>query len=306
MLIPPVPQTSAPPPPYALFQLPGGARIYARAGAMIGRLAGADVQVDDPRVSEAHALVSLRGRDLKLLALGGAIEVDGRRAPRAALRAGQNIRLAVGLELEVLEVELPTSLLALEVGDAPALELAFPTASLIHDGALRLVRGFVLEARAHVWAEADRWRIRVGDALPEELREGDAWTVAGVELRAVRIPVEQIGAPSTVDRGRLHPPLRLVLSAENARIYVGEDEKALLSGQMARILSAVSDEPAPWHEPASEVWPAERDPLVLRQNWDAALYRLRRRLREAGVRDLVRTDGTGNVALALLPGDSVA
>jgi hypothetical protein len=285
--------------------LPDGRSIYARAGAIVGRLAGADVRIDDPRVSEAHALVSLRGRDLKLLALGGAIEVDGRRAPRAVLKARQSIRLAVGLELKVLDVVLPTSLIALEVGDAPAMELAFPTASLIHDGSLRLVRGFVLEARAHVWAEADRWRIRLGDSAPEELSEGGVWTIAGVELRAVRIPIEQIGAPSTIDRGRLHVPLRLHKTTDNMRIFEGEQEKVLLSGQMARILGAITDEPVPWHEPAGEVWPAERDPLVLRQNWDAALYRLRKRLRVAGLRDLVRTDGTGNVALALLPGDRV-
>ena len=44
---------------------------------------------------------------------------------------------------------------------------------------------------------------------------------------------------------------------------------------------------------------------TLRHRWDVALGRLRARLRELGVRDLVRSDGAGQLALELYDGDQV-
>ena len=37
----------------------------------------AALHLDDPRVSEAHAMVSIRGSELKLLALRGRFQIDG-------------------------------------------------------------------------------------------------------------------------------------------------------------------------------------------------------------------------------------
>ena len=65
--------------PYVIFQLPNGEVAKATPGSILGRLSSASVRIDDPRVSEAHALVSLRGSELKLLTLRGSIRVDGRR-----------------------------------------------------------------------------------------------------------------------------------------------------------------------------------------------------------------------------------
>ncbi len=62
---------------------------------------------------------------------------------------------------------------------------------------------------------------------------------------------------------------------------------------------------APWYVVAGEIWPRTRDLKVLRRNWDQCLNRLRKKLREGGIRDnLVNADGTGNIELFLLPGDS--
>jgi len=40
-------------------------------GDLIGRLGTAALHFDDARISEAHAMISLRGQELKLLALRG-------------------------------------------------------------------------------------------------------------------------------------------------------------------------------------------------------------------------------------------
>ena len=51
---------------------------YALApGALVGRAAGAACLVSDAGVSEAHALLSLRGRQFLLLSLRGALVVQG-------------------------------------------------------------------------------------------------------------------------------------------------------------------------------------------------------------------------------------
>src|SRR5690606_9907840 len=64
------------------------------AGGFIGRSPFATLHLDDPRVSEAHALVSLRHGSLYLLALRRRFAVDGRPADELRLAEGQLIELA--------------------------------------------------------------------------------------------------------------------------------------------------------------------------------------------------------------------
>lgn len=47
-------------------------------GDLIGRLWSAALCLSDPRVSEAHAMVSLREGQLRLLALRGLFAIDGK------------------------------------------------------------------------------------------------------------------------------------------------------------------------------------------------------------------------------------
>ncbi len=69
---------------FVRFQLPDGTQRDLYPGDIIGRLWSAALHVDDARVSEAHALVSLRGRELQLLALRGRFAVDS--TPRSHSR----------------------------------------------------------------------------------------------------------------------------------------------------------------------------------------------------------------------------
>ena len=61
----------------ATLRLGNGDLHVVRPGDLIGRLWRADLSIDDPAVSEAHALVTLRGGALKIRRLGGPLRVSG-------------------------------------------------------------------------------------------------------------------------------------------------------------------------------------------------------------------------------------
>lgn len=85
-------------------------------------------------------------------------------------------------------------------------------------------------------------------------------------------------------------------------------ERLAIDGIPARILSELGSMgvPVEWRTPSKLLWPDEGDDKARRQRIDAALARLRRRLRDARIRaDLVRTDRTGNVELFLGPHDRI-
>ena len=63
--------------PTTRLQLPSGAMVLLGPGDLIGRSPTAALHIDDPRISEAHSMVSLRGSQLKLLALRGRHSVYG-------------------------------------------------------------------------------------------------------------------------------------------------------------------------------------------------------------------------------------
>lgn len=68
----------------------------------------------------------------------------------------------------------------------------------------------------------------------------------------------------------------------------------------------VFDGPVPWEVLAQELWGDEDDRHLLRRKLDVNLSRLRKKLRDAGIRsDLVRADGFGHFELFLMDGDKV-
>ena len=112
------------------FLILGGRSVALCPGDMIGRLESAALPIDDPRVSEAHAMVSLRGGRLCLLALRGRLVVRRAAASVVRLEPGVRISLVEGIELVVEAVELPDTALALEgLGPAP-LRLVPPVCAL--------------------------------------------------------------------------------------------------------------------------------------------------------------------------------
>lgn len=292
--------------PHVVLRLEDGRTTELRPGAIIGRLPGAGLRLNDPRVSEAHALLSLRGRELRLLALRGLISAGRGPAPSIALRPGMRVLLAPDLGLEVLDVVLPDAVLALTGPWPGAVELTGAVYALRADGTLepRVVPGAV----AHLWSDGERWVAQEPGGAVQALEAGRSLELGGYNISVVLVPLEQTLVEETADYGRFNTAISLICSFDSARIELPERPPLLLAGNPARILNELVafGGPVEWELVAQQIWREEPDRVVLRQNWDRNLSALRSRLKAAGVRpDLVRSDGKGKVELVLLPQDRV-
>lgn len=272
---------------------------------MIGRLASAALCLDDGRISEAHAMVSLRGRELKLLGLRGLFAVDGQPVDEVVLRPDLVIEPARDLLLIVQEVVLPQALLALE-GDGLPRQVLTGAASLTARPHLALWPRYRGDADAHIWDNGERFRLRIKDGPIRDLSAGDRFTLGEHHLRVVAVALDDAAQPATRLEGAVHPALHIVTRFDTVHIHVAGQPAVTLDGQPARILSelATFGGPVSWEVVAGELWRDEEDRSCLRRRWDVSLARLRRKLREARVRpDLVRAGGTGQVELFLARGD---
>ncbi len=285
-----------------------GETVVLASGDMIGRTWGAALRLDDPQISEAHALVSLRGDVLKLLALRGRFVVDDKPLSELELAAGQRVRLAKDIVLEVLEVVVPSEVLALE-GDGLARQVLGGVCSLRVAPRPEIVPGFAGDADAVFWSDGGEWTMRLrgqasGDDTP--LVSGDVFAIDGRRFQAVAVPLDS--GPQTVGWDVLEAPLVLVVRYDTVHIHREIASSIALDGISARILSELATIalPVAWQSVANEIWPDEDDVLALRRKWDTSLARLRKKLRDSRIRqDLVRADGNGNFEIFLRATDRV-
>lgn len=281
--------------------LPDGTQVELGHGDLVGRLWSAALCLDDPRISEAHAVVSLRGHELKLLALRGRFSVHGRTVSELALRAGQRVELAHGLTLDVLAVEVPTEVLGVRAAGARAQVL--PGACALAVDPPRITRSADPSAVAHLWPRAGQWRARVGAAMPFDLDPGTTFDAGGATWEAVLVPLVPATAPTELDP-TLAEPLHVVARYDTVHLFRPTRTPAQLSGLSARLVSELVafGQPVHWEVLSGELWPDGGS----RKQLDMALVRLRRHLREQHVRsDLVRATGVGTLELFLRPGDRV-
>lgn len=282
-------------------------RVRLGPGALIGRLSSAELRFADPNVSEAHALVSLRGRELKLLALRRWFEVGGKRLSDVVLAVGQRIRLAPDVVLEVEAVVVSHQLLALVgIGSAPYELAAAVHAIVARDGGLAVDTGYVPDALAHVSSATDGWVLRTAEGQVVDLARGTTFELAGQRIEVVAIDVG--GGASTLQASPSSAPLAIVTRHDTVHIHPAGQPSVVITGISARIITelALVAAPVPWTVVAREIWRGDDDERLLRQNWDRNMRSLRARLRAAGIRDdLVRPDGHGNTELFLLPDDQL-
>lgn len=272
-------------------------------GDFVGRLWSAALRFDDGRVSEAHALVSLRGDRLHLLALRGLFRVAGRRSSEVALEPGVEVELAPGLTLTVDEVHLPETVLGLE-GDGLPRQVLAGVCSLQLRPEPELTPGFHRKAPARLWSTDAGWTLDLGGEDPRPLPAGETFELEGRSFRAVEIRLADAAEPATRHAG----PMRIVASFDTVELHSPGRAPLVLSGVQARLVSELValDGPARWDLLAGLLWPDEAEPSVVRRRLDVTLSRLRRRLREAGMRtDLVHADGAGSIVLLLDPEDRV-
>jgi hypothetical protein len=274
-------------------------------GDIVGRLATAALPLDDGRVSEAHAMVSLRDGQLQLVALRGGLAVDGNAVSRVVLAPGQRLELAMGVGLVVVEVWLPGAVMGVEGPGIPR-QILPGVASLVPGP--RLVRGWRDGASVFLWTRGDdEWIARVGEQPPRPAAVGDRFLVGEHEVALVEVPLADAGRSAT--RQRPDAPLRIVAHWDTVHLHRDGHPTVVFGGKPARLISELvaCESPVGWAALAEALWPDDgEDPLVLRSRFDVLLSRIRRKLRASGVRgDLVRTDGVGTVGLVLGSQDRV-
>jgi len=292
--------------PEVTLRASDGTEAMLGPGAIVGRSSTAALCIDDPRVSEAHAMVSLRDGDLVLLALRGDLTVGRRPVSRASLRPGTRVSLVPGVTLDVLAVTLPDRILALRSLDGTTLPLSGSTCSITADGEPK--PGYIPDAAVHLWASDDGWRVRAAGQTATALIPGGAFEAAGRRFDVVEVPIASAGVDATFTGGAASARLSIVSRYETVHIHRDGAPQVVLSGIQAHLVSEMIAfaAPVPWDMVARAIWKGETDRFVLRRNWDRHLTALRQRLAEAGIRtDLVRADGCGNVEIFLNPGDTV-
>ncbi|MFK7987550.1 MAG: FHA domain-containing protein [Sandaracinaceae bacterium] len=286
-----------------VFERPNGSRVALHPGDVIGRAAHAALLVDNPSVSEAHAMVSLRRGKLCLLALRRRIAVNGRSEPIVELVVGTEVRFAQDYALRTCAVRLPTA--ALTLGSPPTVPVRRlgSVASVFGHPRPRIVSRFDPEAAAHVWRVGEEWRVRLGSEAPMPVNAQSSFMVDDLRFDFGEEPLG-VGAVSTAQEGGIAPPLRIVTHYDAVEIHRGADQVTVISGVGARILTELGafGTAIEWLIVAREVWRDEPElsEATLRRRWDVGLVRLRKRLEAEGISaGLVRSDGHGLVQLIL-------
>ena len=289
--------------PFATITEPGGGALRLFHGDFVGRLETAALRLCDPRISEAHAMVSLRGAELKLLALRGSFAVGGRRRSAVALKPRMRIELAENLWIGVEGISLPAEVLGIEGRTIPRQALT-GVCSLLAAPSPHLVAGARADAAAIFWPMDARWyRSRPGDP-PVPIEAGQSLPVAGDTLRFVAFPLTEAGQAPTA-AGGLGGAVRVVAQYDTVHVHPAHGAPVVFSGLAARLISELVAlrGPAPWAVVAALVWRDGADANLLRRRLDTLLNRIRARLRDGGVRpDLVRSDGAG--CLEILAGSA--
>jgi hypothetical protein len=290
---------------HAVVRGPDGEVRTLGPGDIIGRSWCAALHIDDPRVSEAHALVSLRGDRLQLLALRGRFAVDGKVHSELVLAEGQRVLLTPELAVEVLDVVLPSAVLGVR-GAALATTALHGATSIVARPDPALAHANDPGALLWLWPGERGWKLRDLTGQVRAVEAGDSFEVAGHRLELVSMPL--VASTPTQDRSVLRAPLRLVARYETVHIFRRDTPPVVLEGVQARLVSELVSfgVPVAWSVLAAQLWSGDDDPVLARKRLDGALARLRSRLRETGVRvDLVRPNGLGQFELFLYPDDVV-
>lgn len=274
-------------------------------GDLVGRLPGAALSVDDCRVSEAHAMVSLRGQSLVLLSLRRRVLVGGKPVSEVELRPHLRVELVEGLGFVVEEVVLPSAVLGVSIdGNTPE---PLRGVCSVADDPPRVLAGVVAGARAHIWNADGRWRVQTQGGALLPVASGTHLDLEGIAVSFVELPIVQAGVEATRAGTQHSEPLEVIARFDTVHIGpVGAPPAVSLSGVAARMVSAMLSvgQPISWHVLAVEIWSGDDDRMSLRRRWDVNLSRLRGKLRDARVRsDLIRADGLGNFELLRYPGD---
>lgn len=271
-------------------------------GDLIGRSASAALQLDDARVSEAHAMVSLRGEHLVLLALRGRLRARDRFLSEITLEAGLRVELAPGRALLVVEVHLPETATAIAWHGQPPVALR-GTTSILEGPPPKLKPGHHEDALAVFWTFQDRWRVRTQDGSTSDLVPGPLLLKPGIHLEVTQLSLEEAGAPQTALDP--HAPRAWTVYATHV-LLTNQDAASLhFGGIPGHLLALLLQEEGAiaWRVVASVLWaPSGIAEQHLRRRLDTTVNRLRQKLRMAGVDPgRLALDGSGSLRFVVPP-----
>ncbi len=288
------------------LQLESGEVIVLEPGDLIGRASACGLRIADRRISEAHAMISLRREGLTLLALRGRISHDGKPKTRVKLEVGTRVILAGYYPLAVVGQSVPeTQLCVSEDGAESARRVPLGRAITLYDEAAPTAF-FDPDGLAHVLGGTAGPRLRRPGMPDAPLIAGDTFTVGA---RTYRLVVTRNAAQqqSTIEHGQFDQTLHIVAKFDVVQITSDSGRSVNFDGIAARVISELAEIRAPvaWTELARILWNTTPD-AAIRHRWDQVLVRIRSKLREAGIRgDLIRANRAGLVELLLGPGDKL-
>lgn len=127
---------------YTTLKTPDQQHHELMHGDIIGRIWTAALQLNDARISEAHAMVSLREGNLQLISLRGSMAINGKVTPQIVLAPGQEIELAPNLTLTVEDVWLPEEVYGIEGPNLIRQILPGVCSILLESNGPRIVSGY--------------------------------------------------------------------------------------------------------------------------------------------------------------------
>lgn len=278
-------------PPHITIEYNGNQHILY-PGSIIGRLAKADLRIDDPRISEAHALISLRGNSLKMLALRGSLTIKERIRGETVLDKDMEIKLTDEHVLKVVSVHLPEYVLTVQYQDE-TISLT-ETEMSIHINPLRFEKNILSTAVFWVWQSGEAWWYqRVGSPetkqpIPLETTTIDTFTFSFCKL---------IDSGFHTESNKLRPPLKMAISTDVTQITFN-NRFAVFTGRQHDVIKALADLTIKQNIPAvskdtltETLWPNYK---TQDKNWHMANRRLKEAFKEAGLPQnlIVSNNGT--------------
>lgn len=264
---------------------PGGSIIRAQPGDVVGRGLFAPIPVLHPKVSEAHAVLSVRAA-LVLLPARGRLFVGGDPVELVELRAGDEVALCRdgSARLEILEVIAPTQGVGLSLGDRPPVRLVDGACySLIREGESWIVRSDA--DKAVIWQAEGSWYLEF-EGTPRALELGASWFWRGDELRVVLCDgaapwTQRTTTPGAEGSQDLQYRVTLVATASGMRVDAVRDDGRVvgsLAGRPGELLALLLASPQrqPWEPVARRVWGRGEEFDRLQDNWHANLRKVRR------------------------------
>lgn len=285
--------------PMVVFQTPDGRSHPIYPGSIIGRLAHAGLSIEDPRISEAHCLLSLRGAAFRLLGLRGGLKIGTRWKGEVDLREGMAVYLAEDYALSVAQIVVPTSILAIEGLNDDPVALDRPEWSLFEDGP-RLEPRVDRDAGAWIWNTGESWWFQAAGGDAQQVGAGDTIAVGDREARVITTAVLSASTPRTIRTTKNTPPMVLDIWPEHTEIRVGDRKTVRLTGNGHRILRqtalrTISGGSVHWTQVAEQIWRVN----ATEDNWFTNHRRLQNKLREQQLPpDLVSCDN-GQVQLSV-------